>query len=234
MRTLVIGALVVVGLLALAYATRRPVLRALARPLVALDEVGACDAIVLLNGSISTRPYRAAELYRAHSAPVLLARLADTEEVRLGLLPNINDTTGRLLIRLGVPEVDVRVLDSDRWVAGTRAEAVMLCDHIRTHGYRRVAIVTDAFHTRRARWTFRRVIGDPGVEFVATATAFSLGAVERWWQSEYGLVQLITEYVKFAYYRCIEGSKQLRPPAMPTELPPEEPVRKLVSGCSHR
>ena len=89
----------VLGALVLA---RRPLLVRVARALVVSDDEAPWDAIVVLHGNINTRPPRAAELYRRRPAPVLIARLSDTEVVRLGVVPNISDATGTYLERLGV------------------------------------------------------------------------------------------------------------------------------------
>ncbi len=215
---------------AILYVGRRRILRSAAGFLVRNETERQCDAIVLLNGNISTRAYRAVELYNKYPAPVLLARLADTEEVRLGVIPNISDTTGALLSRLGVANADVEILSSDRWVAGTRDEAILLCSHIRTHGWRSVAIVTDAFHTRRAKWTFRHVMRDDSVEFYCVATRFSVDLADRWWRSEYGLVQVVIEYIKFAHYVWLERADRDRPRPEAADLPPAAETRRYVAG----
>ena len=218
------------ALLLTLYSTRRLILRALARFLVVDDCRRPCDAIVLLNGNISTRTYRAVELYKRNRTPILMARLADTEEVRLGVIPNISDATRDLLSRLGVSEIDITVLSSDHWVAGTWAEAIILCAHIRARAYRTVAIVTDAFHTRRARWTLRKVMRDDNVEFFCAATPYSLGLTDQWWRSEYGVVNVIIEYIKFAHYQRMQHGVKRRPPPSETDLPPADETRRFVSG----
>jgi uncharacterized SAM-binding protein YcdF (DUF218 family) len=226
--------LLLIALAAAAYAGRRVILRSVGRCLIDTAGERPCDAIVIMNGNISTRPYRAAELYKRHNAPVLLARLADTEEVRLGVIPNVSDATRELLLRLGVDRADIELLRSDRWVAGTWAEAILLCARIRSRGWRRVAIVTDAFHTRRARWAFRKVMRDDNVEFFCVATPWSLKLADRWWQSEYGLVQVITEYIKFLHYRRLQRAAKRGAPPAESDLADMGEARGLVSGKDDR
>jgi len=213
----------------LLYCARRRVLRAIAAFLVVDDAGGGCDAIVVMNGNISTRSYRALDLYAHSRAPVLMARLADTEEVRLGVIPNITDATRRLLVMRGVPASDIHVLTSQRWVAGTWAEAIILCAALRERGCRRVSIVTDAFHTRRARFAFRGVMGDDNVVFQCAATRYSLGLMDRWWRSEYGLVQVVVEYIKFVHYLRLRRRARRRRPSE-SDLPAAASGRRLVSG----
>lgn len=219
-----------IALAAVLYMVRRRALRAIASFLVLDETERPCDAIVLLNGNISTRTYRAVQLYKKYRVPILLARLADTEEVRLGAIPNISDATGVLLRRLGVADSDVEILPSDRWVAGTRDEAILICARIRAEDWRTVAIVTDAFHTRRAKWTFRHVMRDESVEFYCVATRYSLDLAHWWWRSEYGLVQVVIEYIKFAHYVWLERAARARPRPEAADLPPVAETRRYVAG----
>ena len=98
-----IALLVTCSVILVLYAFRRPALRTVAGFLVSKDtDNGNCDAMVLMNGNISTRPFRTAELYQQYRVPILLARLADTEEVRLGVIPNISEATRNLLMKCDV------------------------------------------------------------------------------------------------------------------------------------
>jgi uncharacterized SAM-binding protein YcdF (DUF218 family) len=226
--------LAVLGAAAGVYSARYWVLRKIGRFLVVDDDPVSCDAIVLLNGNLSTRAYRAVEVYNRYRAPILIARLADTEEVLLGVIPNISDATRELLIRRGVAAADIIVVTSNRWVAGTWAEAILLCARIRKSGYGAVTIVTDAFHTRRARWTFRKVMRDDKVEFACAATAYSLKLADQWWRSEYGLVQVFVEYIKFGHYRRLQHAAARRDPPAERDLPPLARTRREVTGAGAR
>ena len=219
--------LVALGLL---YLFRRTLLRAVAGFLVVSPEAPQpCDAVVLMNGNISTRPYRAAELARENDCPVYLARLADTQEVRMGIIPNISEATQRLLIELGVPESQVRLVKSERWIGGTWDEALLLCPLLKADGHLRVSIVSDAFHTRRARWTFSKMASNPEMSFNTVSSRYSEGIRSAWWVSEYGLVQLVVEYLKLGHYaiRFLKAGKNL---PRESDLPMAREVRPIVSG----
>jgi len=129
-----------------------------------------------------------------------------------------------------VPADDIELLCSQRWVAGTWAEAILLCERIRAEGYREIVIVTDAFHTRRARWTFRNVVGDENVSFTCAATPFSLRLVDIWWRSEYALVQVFIEYIKFIHYHRLARAAGRAVPLVEADLPPAEPIRRQATG----
>lgn len=212
-------------LAALAWVCRRPLLRAAGRFLVIDDDAGEVDAIVLMNGSISTRPYLAAELYRRRPSPVLLARLADTEEVRMGVIPNVSDATVTLLERLGVARGDIHLLGAEGWVAGTWSEALLHRDFLVEQGLTRIVVVTDAFHTRRARWVFRRLAGN-GLSVCCAATPFTRELAGSWWASEYGVVQVVVEYLKFLHYR----RKYRDFPTRRGDLPPAVAARRVTGS----
>jgi uncharacterized SAM-binding protein YcdF (DUF218 family) len=213
--------------LLLLYIYRHRILRAAGRPLVSSDEPREPhDVIVLLNGNLSTRPYLAAATYRKRSTPILIARLADTEEVRLGVIPNVSDATKTLLERLGVQGKDILLLRGEGWVAGTWNEAILHLAYVREAGFTRVLVVTDAFHTRRALWTFRRLLRDEPISVCCAATPYSLNLVDRWWQSQYGLIQVVVEYLKFFHYW---RSRNVFPTSL-TAMPSAREVRSIVHG----
>ena len=144
--------------------------RALGRPLSSVSSVstsGSADAIVILgapiraDGSLSPmaeeRVRVAVDLYRAGLAPVLCV-------VGGHCPPGYEDTPGeaegmaRLVRALGVPEGAIRVdrLSTSTVTNAARAAAILLPE-----GRRRVWLVTQPFHLRRARFHFRRAGFDP-------------------------------------------------------------------------
>ena len=223
--------LVVLALLAVLYLFRRPILGRIGKFLVSDNgDLSASDLVILLNGNISTRPFRVVELFKEKQLPVVFARLADTQEVRMGVIPNISEATRNLMIKSGVPEEHIHLLKSNRWIASTWEEAIMICEFMAQNGYTRALIVTDSFHTRRARWTFRKVMGDPGVSFECVPTALSMSMMKGWWRSEYAMIQVFQEYIKFLHYqwRWHVASKKRRPGE--SDLLLAKDVRPLVCG----
>ena len=218
-----------ISALLIIYLLRQSLLRRVGSFLISEEpEVETYDAIIIMNGNISTRPFRAAELYKQRPAPIIIARLADTEEVRMGVIPNISEATRSLLEKLGIPSQDIHLLNSERWVSGTWGEAIMLCKCIRENGYKNITIVTDAFHTRRAAWTFRKIMQNNDVQFSCHITHYSKNLESQWWRSEFGLIQVINEYLKFIHYRRL--AKTIRPNISPTEseLPMADEVRAQI------
>ena len=223
--------LMLILIVVLAWLLRRPILRRVGSFLVTSEgNPEVADVIVLMNGNISTRPFLASDLCKKAGLPIVFARLADTQEVRMGVIPNISAATRELLIESGVPEDHVHLLDSDRWVASTWEEALLVCDFMEKNGYRHGMIVSDAFHTRRARWIFRKLMPDDEYSFECVATPFSKKLSGHWWCSEYAMIQVFQEYVKFLHYqwRWHFANRQRRP--VVSDLPLADDIRPLVIG----
>jgi uncharacterized SAM-binding protein YcdF (DUF218 family) len=98
------------------------------------------DAIVVLGGDPVARPARAAEIYRAGHAPLVI--VSGGEEYR------------RALLERGVPAEAIRLEGYSR---NTKENAEECFAFLQAAGARRVIIVTSWYHSRRARACFRKV-----------------------------------------------------------------------------
>lgn len=196
------AALFALLLLALAaYALRAPILTGVARLLTVRDPVSRADLVLVLGGEVNTRPFHAAGLYRRGVAPrVVLVRERSGPAVREGLYPSRTDVAVRILRRGGVPAGAIVVLEPPGGASSTREEARALREYLRSSGGRRVAVVTNAYHTRRARLAVRRATSDLRVE-ILMSPAPAWGFTESdWWRSEDGLLAYFGEFVKLAVY----------------------------------
>jgi uncharacterized SAM-binding protein YcdF (DUF218 family) len=186
---------------ALLYALRVPLLTALAGFLVVDQDLQPADLILVLNGEEETRPFYAGELYERGLAPrVAIARAEDSPAVQAGLFPNATDVALGILRAQGVPERDVAVLIVPGGVTSTRDEALALRQYVDEQGIERVIVVTSAFHTRRSRWILRKELAGSAVTLQLAAAphwGFDAGS---WWTDERGLIALVNEYFKMAYY----------------------------------
>jgi uncharacterized SAM-binding protein YcdF (DUF218 family) len=85
-------------------------------------------------------------------------------------------------------------------VNSTADEARSLARYLDEHPERRVAVVTNDYHTRRACWIFRAELGDRAADlafFAAPTDGFDTG---NWWRSEEGWCCYCNEYVKLGKY----------------------------------
>lgn len=182
---------VVVGVLV---ACHRPILNAYAS-LFRIDEPTRSDLIVLLLGGPDHRPARAAELFRAGYAPkVLFCSAGDA----VAEFTSETEVTSRMLAKHGVPiESQIRLPDL---VMSTRDEAAAVRRRLLERPVSRILLVTSDFHTRRARWIFRRTLADLNVEVnVASARPPHEEGVE-WYMRDESLILYFIESVKTLVY----------------------------------
>ncbi len=188
-------ALMVLAVLAgIGWVARRPILVGYAS-WFRIDRPHESDALVLLLGGPNHRPSRVAELYKQGLAPVvLLGRSLD----RPGHGLSETLITLELLERRGVPRSAVVVLPEV--VTSTRDEARAVARYAREHGMRSVTLVTTSFHTRRARWIFRRTIADSEFAIHVAAAREPIYDEEDWYTTDEGLIAYLNETIKTLFY----------------------------------
>ena len=197
---LVAGALFLL-LFILVFAFRAQILTGVADYLIIEDSLQPADAIVLLNGDYDTRPFRAGDLYLQGLAPkIIIARAENTPAVDLGLVPNDTDISVGVMQKLGVPPEKIIILPLPGGTTSTFDEAALVKKYIQANQLHRIILVTSAFHTRRARWIFKKTFAGLPVTLEMAAAAHIGFDHTNWWKNETGLITLNNEYVKLAYY----------------------------------
>jgi uncharacterized SAM-binding protein YcdF (DUF218 family) len=201
LRNLLAAGAVVLLLAILAFAFRSQILTGVADYLIVNDKLQPADVIVLLNSEVNTRPFRASELYKQGLAPlVLIARSESTPTVDLGLVPNDTDISVGVMEKLGVPAGKIIILPFPGGVTSTFDEASAVRQYVTAHQIRRIILVTSAFHTRRARWTFEKVLAGLPVTLEMVAVPYAGFNQTNWWKNETGLITLNNEYIKWFFY----------------------------------
>ena len=195
-----------VPLLLVALAAWAVAARVAAEALVVSEELERTDALMVLAGSAAyvERTARAAELYREARAPAVIL----TNDGQLSGWsnesqnnPTFVERARRELVRAGVPNENIEVLP--RRVGSTHDEALLLKEYVDERHLRSLLVVTSAYHSRRALWTFRRAFEGSGVAVgVSKAGPGSqTPAPGTWWLSPRGWQSVAGEYVKMVYYR---------------------------------
>jgi uncharacterized SAM-binding protein YcdF (DUF218 family) len=167
----------------------RPVLLAIGDYLVVRDELVPADVIHVLSGPDYRVDY-AIQLYQEGYGSVLFCtgRGIQAEKTRLRA------------IRQGVP--GEAVVADGAVVTSTYSEALRLQAYIAQSGaqIRSVIVVSDAYHMRRARWTYRQVLGDQ-VRVQMAPVPFQSSPFRREWWSDPGSGERVgEEYLKMGYY----------------------------------
>ncbi len=188
------------AVLLLAYIGRNYLLLEIGRAWSVNTPAAHVDALVILGGGIDSRPQAAAALYHAGVAPIILymnVKLAPAQQ--LGIFPAEAETTRRLLLSNNVPETALTSIGTN--VASTFDEACAVRDWAATHHPESIEIVTDIFHTRRARWVFRKELAGTGLEIHLCGVPTLQYGLDDWWRHEAGVIDFQNEIAKYVYYR---------------------------------
>lgn len=194
------GILVATGilLLTLAWFFRAPLLRGLAHAWVVDEPPGHADAIVILGGGEQYRATKAAELYHAGVAPLILIpqQLSRPTDALNITIPSHN-VSMKMLIANGVPASAIELMEIT--VRTTKEEADAVNEWAIIHHAHDIVIPTDIWHTRRTHWIFQRVLGDRTRTCVVAINPDEYTA-DNWWQNEQGLIFFEVEVSKMIFY----------------------------------
>jgi uncharacterized SAM-binding protein YcdF (DUF218 family) len=213
-----IGLLLLLALVAVIWLLRHPLLRVAGETLIVDDAPQPSDAIVVLGNDNfwGERAARAAELFRDRWAPRVIARGAQIRPYA-----SIADLIRRDLIERGVPASAVVYFSNSS--SSTREEAYGVRWLMQKQGWKRLIVVTSNYHTRRARYIYRRVL-DPADVRVVSAPDSNYDP-RAWWQSRLGLKIFFREWLAFAVawvemQREEPDASKLAPsPATPAQAP---------------
>ena len=171
------------------YLFRVPILQAAGHFWVVDDAPGPADAIMILGDDNfqADRAARAAELYRAHWAPRIVA---SGRPLRPYI--TIPDLMRRDLEQRGVP--DSAIVSYPNPVENTREEAEALRKLAIDRDWRHVLVVTSNYHTRRTRFIFYR-IWPKDYDFRVIAAHDSEFDPDSWWRTRSGLKLVFHETV---------------------------------------
>jgi len=157
------------------------------------------DYALVLNGDESARPFAAASLIKLGLArkALVITSVPYPDQID-GIRPPTHEIIRRVLLKRGVPAKDIVILD--RHVLTTFDEANAFADFLDSSPEVRVTVVTGDFHTRRARWVFRQVLGERAgrVFFVSAPSEDTLP--DNWWRSETGVTIILGEYLRLGFY----------------------------------
>lgn len=199
-----LGLLAAVALvLLIAWLLIPPILTGYAGWLTVEDEwEEAADAAVALSGGDGERLHASIGLYREHRARAIL--LVGPDQPLLKVYTGGDSLTQaeakrRIILSKRIPADSVIVATG---AYSTWDEAQLTLREARARGWSTIVLVTDPFHTRRARATFRKVFQDESIRILAYhlppgRTTYN---PKKWWSRERDFMAVITESIKIPYY----------------------------------
>lgn len=176
-----------------------------AQLLIVKAELSSADAIIVLSGSSTyvERADWAAKLYREGRAPVIVltddglrSGWSTTEERN----PYFYELAARELQQRGVPATKIEVISGIG--SGTYEESLRSRDYATAHKLKRLLVVTSAYHSRRALWSWRRAFDGSEIEvgIDGPPPGWQTPSPTTWWWHRWGWKAVAGEYVKMIYY----------------------------------
>lgn len=178
---------------------------AAAQLLIVKSDLPIADAIVVLSGSSTyiERADWAARLYLEGRAPVVI--LTDDKSISgwngaEERNPYFYELAAKRLQQGGVPADRIQVASGP--ALGTYEESLVLRDYATAHKFKRLLVVTSAYHSRRALWSMRRACEGSGIEvgIDSPAPGWQTPAPSTWWWHRWGWKVVAGEYAKMIYY----------------------------------
>jgi uncharacterized SAM-binding protein YcdF (DUF218 family) len=189
---------IAIALLAAVWIARAPILSAMGQWLDVGVPPQRADYAMILTGDENTRPFVAATLVKKGWAQQALATqvknppgVADDAELAC------NENIRRIMRHQGVPADQFLTLPGE--ATTTFDEAQALAAFLETRPDAKVLIVTNHYHTRRAKWIFSRVLPSTvSISMISAPTDnFEL---REWWKNEKGWGIVTSEYLKIVFY----------------------------------
>jgi len=170
------------------YLVRHPIFRFAAESWMVEDPLERADALIVLSDDnfYGDRATRAAELFREGKAPVIVA-----SGRRLRPNAGIAELMEHDLVERGVPKDKILRFPQD--ADSTKEEAQALVKLAKSKKWRKVIVVTSNYHTRRARYIFRKVFPQDIETRVASARDGDFDP-QLWWEKRKSIKELIREF----------------------------------------
>ncbi|BAU29446.1 DUF218 domain-containing protein [Aneurinibacillus soli] len=191
------GAAAIVVLLLILWLSYEPILEGAARYLVYPDNRQKSDVIVLLGGEQDgQRTRKAAELYKEGIAPLIIVSSGG----QLSWRTTESREMVALLLELGIP---AHAISKEEKSLSTYENALYTKELLQKSGrsVKRLTLVTDDWHTRRAVYVFQHVFAHTGIE-IASVGSHQLRTVhfKKWWLDHESLQVIASEWARMLVY----------------------------------
>lgn len=169
--------------------------------LIVADAVERVDAVVILSGGTDdTRLDEAARLYNDKMTDTII--ITETDEFLPDSVVSRSFFTRQQLVELGVPEE--AIITTEKHVSSTWSEARVVMKLMLGLEMKSCIVVTDPFHSRRARMVFRDEFMPRGIKVFIQPVRGHWYKSSTWWMSQRGWEATINEYSKIIGYRFLD------------------------------
>jgi uncharacterized SAM-binding protein YcdF (DUF218 family) len=170
------------------YLVRRPLLRFTAEAWIIEDPLDKADALIVIGDDnfYADRATRGVQLFREGKAPLIVA-----SGRRLRPNAGIAELIEHDLVERGVPKDKIVRFTHDG--DSTLEEAQALVRFVKSKKWHSVIVVTSNFHTRRARYIFRKVFPQ-GIEVRVASARDGDFDPEHWWEKRKSIKELTHEF----------------------------------------
>ena len=170
----------------------------ISQALVVEDPLRRVSAIVVLAGSSSgNRVQTASQLFQQGYADYMVF---SGFEVYPGM--HTHTMMKNYAIQLGVPDQKILTLPAEGEVS-TFGEAIANLKILEKNGLNDFILVTSGYHTRRARFVYRKLIAehDYDMDFIVHPASDPNIPINGWWKTRTGQKGIFYEITKNIYYR---------------------------------
>ena len=167
-------------------------LRVIGEALVCDETPHHSDAIVVLDGGWDGERERwGAHLFHQGYADKIFVTGGDA-----GWGTSTASLMRNYLVELGIPRTKIFL---EERASSTHENAKFLEPLLKVHDVRSILLVTSAYHSRRARMSFARVLGDDGMVITSSPTRETTFQPGTWWYNERLRKAVVLEYLKYIW-----------------------------------
>lgn len=194
-----IGILVVLG--AIIYPFRFAILGELGERLIHQDRLTHANALCILGAGTYERCKEGATIWRKNIVGKIIVTGGNNSPSARVLMPDMNLTYADLssigLRKMGVDSAHIMVVAKGN---STFEEVEVLYAIAQKEKYRKIVVLTSAFHTMRTYKILQKRFKGSGIDFVVIGAAPEEYTLAKWWESEEGTMFVFTEYCKILVY----------------------------------
>lgn len=166
--------------------------------LAAADEPQHVETVFVLGGNSYERGIAAAQYHQAFPTPVVCTGGNFPVQIQaLGYHLTEAELTKECLLRNGIDSSSIFLLGK---ATSSFEESEEILNYAKSHGLKKIGILSSEYHLRRLRMTFQEKFEREGIELVFLAAKNENFTPESWYKNEEGLITTFNEYAKMVYY----------------------------------